>query len=422
MKSSSSIAGGVRLTTAIAGLSAVLALVLFAPAPVSAKDRCRNWGLPSFSCPSTASRNVCGVAPNLWCMEDGGDPDIDNCYSPTPAPNFVFDCATCQCQCDTANYPCSGCTEPVSVIGGSCGAAMQGRFTDRCGHCSDASGNVTLRPPPTVTKPPVRAVTQPSGQPSGQAGTQAVVQPGGPLSVTGDIRAGGDLYLPDAHAVRVDGSKATVLNIGNFGGGTFALRVQGQGSFDGRLGIGTSSPAYRLDVSGGIDSDAVLRLADTGGSRRRTGMLLSRQGSDAWYLGMGEHDDRLLLSRPGIGDYLAVDTAGNVAIGKPIPAYKLDVNGTVAAAGLVLNGEARSDWPKLDVITVQKAFSAKQPAGWRTVDCPSGYLAVGWSGYNCEDAGGTWQCGKSVVRDTFVNVYHDGQAKAYIWIRCLQLD
>ncbi len=402
-------------------LAASLVLSVVLPLPAAAKDRCRNWGMPSFSCPSTASRDVCGVAPNLWCLEDGGDPNVDNCYSPTPEPNFKFDCASCQCQCDTANYPCAGCTEAISTVGGSCGSAMQGRFTDRCGHCSDVTGNLSLHPLPSVPRPSSAAAVQPA---SGQTSGQPAVQPVGPLSVTGDIHAGGDLYLPSGRAIRVDNSGATLLNLGNFGGGDFSLRVRGQTSVDDRFGVGTQSPGYRIDVAGGIDGEAVLRLGDSGlnGVLRRAGVLLSRRGGDAWFLGVGERDDRLLVTRPGIGDYLVVDTAGNVAIGKPLPASKLDVNGTVAATGLALNGQVRSAWPALDVVTVQKTLEAKQPAGWKTVDCPSGYQAVGWSGYNCENGGGAWQCGKSVLHDTYVSVYHDGQAKAYLWIRCLELD
>jgi hypothetical protein len=312
---------------AAAPLIVAVAAAVFSAMPAAAKDVCKDWGSPSFYCPTSATRGVCGVAPNLWCLEDNGNPDADLCVGATPSPRYRFSCATCKCECDTSNFPCPGCTVGTSTVGAACGSVSGGRVVDYCGTCGCPSGTALC----AATNSCVTAQTCAAGTvfdgctrlcvAGTSSTTQASTTQSNQLPVSGSqfSAPSGDLYLTDGSSIRVDGIGSTRLNIGNLQGGPFALLV----------------------------------------------------------------------------------------------------NGSVSVSSLKLGGSERTTWPSLKAVTVFKRLTPGMGKGWKAVDCPSGYLASGWSGYNCEEAGGAWVCGKAAIYDSFIRVWYGASARAYIWLRCL---
>jgi hypothetical protein len=104
---------------------------------------------------------------------------------------------------------------------------------------------------------------------------------------------------------------------------------------DGNVGIGTTNPNYKLEVSGGaieLDADQPLR------------------GGGKWLISGNSSMVTVGTANPGVGlrfyagddiSRMIIDASnGNVGIGTTTPgsSYKLDVNGTINAAGILING------------------------------------------------------------------------------------
>ena len=111
------------------------------------------------------------------------------------------------------------------------------------------------------------------------------------------------------------------ISSGTTGNGTELVRLKSNG----RFGIGTATPGYQLDVQGGsINSSGGLCIAGD------CKTAWSQIGATQWTTS---------------GTTINYST-GNVGIGVASPTTKLDVNGTVNATGLTVNGTAvtSSQW------------------------------------------------------------------------------
>lgn len=113
--------------------------------------------------------------------------------------------------------------------------------------------------------------------------------------------------------------------------GSSLVRLDGP---NGRVGIGTTSPGYTLDVNGVIRGEQYLRLADTAGTNRfsiRTESTYSTidNGSNSLYYNSSNH-----IFLIGLSEKMRINSSGNVGIGTTSPGAKLDVNGDS-----ILNGD-----------------------------------------------------------------------------------
>jgi hypothetical protein len=92
------------------------------------------------------------------------------------------------------------------------------------------------------------------------------------------------------------------------------------------IGVGTTSPGYKLDVSGrirGAGSDYhILSVTDSSAQLR-----LERTGTSTGLMYIGSDDVGFKVFDPSFNTRLTVTSAGNVGIGTTTPSYKLDVVG-----------------------------------------------------------------------------------------------
>jgi Chaperone of endosialidase/Phage T4 tail fibre len=127
------------------------------------------------------------------------------------------------------------------------------------------------------------------------------------------------------------------------GGATEVMRV----SSNQNVGIGTTSPSYRLDVQHSTSANAVIRVGDTTnqfgrimlgnsshGIARGANIGGATDGNDVTVHTAGEFASVTLATLAGEG--LRVNPSGNVGIGTNNPGHKLDVSGNIRTTGMML--------------------------------------------------------------------------------------
>ncbi len=93
-------------------------------------------------------------------------------------------------------------------------------------------------------------------------------------------------------------------------------------NYNGNVGIGTTSPGFKLEVAGTLHITGTMTLM-VGGTGHTS------------HFGYSTNKDVYLRSGLSAGKVVIQDTGGNVGIGTSSPLYKLDVAGTIRATGTI---------------------------------------------------------------------------------------
>jgi hypothetical protein len=99
----------------------------------------------------------------------------------------------------------------------------------------------------------------------------------------------------------------------------------------GNVGIGTTSPATKLDVNGNI------QITGVGNT------LIFDNSSVKWQQYVNGNEFTLRYNGGAWSERLRIDTDGNLGVGTTNPTEKLDVNGTVKSTGLYVTSAPRID-------------------------------------------------------------------------------
>ncbi len=183
------------------------------------------------------------------------------------AANQLYNCASLSCSCNTASYPCGGCSAATSTVGAACASTVGATYVDQCSTCACPAGTTMCS---SANKCVANRVC-----PAGSTwdvcsdtclNPYVLISPGalqsGYINVSGDIKStGGDAYLSSGKAVRIDGPGVTQLNVGNWGSGAAGLSMNVFGSVF-TNGNGLSTFASDVAVGPGVIETSQLCLGN----------------------------------------------------------------------------------------------------------------------------------------------------------------
>src|SRR5688572_20421130 len=113
---------------------AVVAGTMFASA-ASAQVCPYNSTQGTCACPTSGAGTTCFGGQLYRSSDNSCQNDARPC-----AANQNWNCSTTSCVCNTASFPCGGCTGATSSVGGACSAPTGGEYSNVCGACGSPSG------------------------------------------------------------------------------------------------------------------------------------------------------------------------------------------------------------------------------------------------------------------------------------------
>ena len=119
---------------------------------------------------------------------------------------------------------------------------------------------------------------------------------------------------------------------------------------NGNVGIGESSPTYKLELAGNTYNDvtkksgALFNIKTSNGANNNAAMrFYTENEGDAYIIGLDSSEGKFKIAHEVDGDSLddsitkfTIDNSGRVGIGTTSPAYKLDVSGGIRATGDII--------------------------------------------------------------------------------------
>ncbi len=121
-----------------------------------------------------------------------------------------------------------------------------------------------------------------------------------------------------------------------------------------------------------------------------------------------------------------ITTVGTLTAGT-VPWPRLSSFPTSCASGQYVSGIggtltcSKPAVPAIARTSTRCTWASGDAGAWHVCTCPSGYVASGWSGYNCESHGGEWECSSSgTYGSNAVQVFHDGAGTAYVDVWCIK--
>jgi hypothetical protein len=190
------------------------------------------------------------------------------------------------------------------------------------------------------------------------------------------------------------------------------------------VGIGTSSPGYKLDVAEKIRMVGGLKITPTTSSLyaedgalsyygSTNGVYLNGAGANGWLRlqASGVENDQNSINiygsasaymtfRTANSTRMIINSAGNVGIGTTSPGYKLDVNGGIQAGGVVTYSKAYGSLNTTGNAVAGLTTSTNGQSAGFTFTCfghSGGYQKIV---YSCYNGGGNWYASKVIDEGT----------------------
>jgi hypothetical protein len=107
----------------------------------------------------------------------------------------------------------------------------------------------------------------------------------------------------------------------------------------GNVGIGTTSPEYKLDITAG--STQPFRVTTNNGTACR--LRVTQTGQENWYIGMPASSQAFIFSSDATANIMSLLNTGNVGIGTTSPACVLDVVGGIQTSRTAVTSPAATD-------------------------------------------------------------------------------